>query len=331
MLRPFKVRQHLAFMEARGYSSRDVLASTQIEEARLTDPTYLVKPEQCHAVVGNIIRLTGDPGIGLVIGSETTIPDLGIVGHAMAASGRLGEALALWQRYVRSPVGSPFTLELSLTTQNGCWGASAAAINIDAAVYRFYVEETFAMGLAMGRVLTGRKLEVKTLSLAYSAPEYSRRYQEVFECDVEFGATTTRAFVKSPSLDTRVRGGDADIRDLCVRHCSLLVQQLERHGLVSSRLRMFLNRERRVVDLNAAAEALNMSPRSFRRHLRAEGITFQQILDEYRKDVANEHIASGILSTKQIANLLGFANADSFRRAYKEWTREAHSSTALLH
>jgi AraC-like DNA-binding protein len=321
VLLPTKVRQHLNFMETRGYAARDVLAHTRIDAARLSEPTYLVSTEQCHAVVANMIRLTGDTGLGLKSGASTGIADMGIVGYAMASSSTLGEAIGIWVKYGNSPVGGPFTLELAPPDARGYWGAYATSIGIDGAVYRFYVEETFAMGMTFGQLLTGRRLKPKEASFSYPAPPHWRQYKQLFRCPIEFNAPRSGALVTSPTLDAPVRGSDSEMRELCIRHCSLLVHQIEHRGPVSSRLRMFLTTKGRVTDLDGAADALSMSARSLRRHLQEEGTTFQQVLDEFRKDLADEYLRSGAMTAKEIAFLLGFANADSFRRAYKTWAR----------
>lgn len=319
MLRPIKVRHHLAFMQSRGFAAREVLGGTQIDASRLDDPDYLVSAEQCHAVVSNIIRLTGDSGIGLRAGTETSIADLGVVGYAMASSETLGQAIGLWAKYGSSPVGGPFAMEVIPPDHAGTWGTIAQPNGTGGSVYRYYVEETYAMGITFGRYLTGRSFKVKHACFAYPAPKHWKEYKAVFRSPLEFDAGQTCALVVSPTLDTPLRGSDHELREMCIRQCSLLVRQIERRGPVSSRLRMLFRAHGRVTDLDGAAEALNMSPRSMRRHLQAEGVTFQRILDEFRKDLADEYLRSGAMSAREIAHLLGFSNGDSFRKAYKSW------------
>jgi AraC-like DNA-binding protein len=63
-----------------------------------------------------------------------------------------------------------------------------------------------------------------------------------------------------------------------------------------------------------------MSARSLRRHLHDENTSFQIILDEFRADLATEYLVAGMMSAKEVAFLLGFAQVDAFRRAFKAWT-----------
>jgi AraC-like DNA-binding protein len=77
-----------------------------------------------------------------------------------------------------------------------------------------------------------------------------------------------------------------------------------------------------IPDMDQAASLLNTSSRTLRRRLRSEGTTFQQVLDELRRDLAREYLASGVMATKEIAYLLGFSSSAGFCRAYTAWTGE---------
>ncbi|WP_240626010.1 helix-turn-helix transcriptional regulator [Spirosoma pollinicola] len=68
------------------------------------------------------------------------------------------------------------------------------------------------------------------------------------------------------------------------------------------------------------AEALSLSPRILQRQLRQDGYSYQQLLDEVRRELAERHLREGILSIKDIALRLGFAEPSVFIRAFRRWT-----------
>ncbi|MHA3976776.1 helix-turn-helix domain-containing protein [Halovulum sp. GXIMD14794] len=74
----------------------------------------------------------------------------------------------------------------------------------------------------------------------------------------------------------------------------------------------------------ASAEAvcarLHLSKRSLQRHLKAEGRTFQGILDETRTDLALTYLRRGDMSAEEISYLLAFRDPNSFYRAFHGWT-----------
>jgi AraC-like DNA-binding protein len=320
MLKPLRVRHHLGLMQARGIAAAPLLKGTGIDATRFADPAYLVSIDQCHRVVANMIRLSGNDGIGLDVGLHTHLTDLGVVGYAMAASSTLGQAIGLWMQFGNSRVGFPFVMKgIEDKSRADHWGMSATPSGLSSAVFRFYVEETIAMGAGLAPLLTGAPLQYKVMHFAYPAPAYRRRYDELFQCPVHFDASQTFAIVRSPSLERPVIGSDDDLRELCIRHCSLLASQSSRSGPITTRLRNMLKARGTIPSLKSAAEALSISPRSLSRHLQAEGRGYQAVLDEFRCDLAKEYLGAGI-QAKEAAYLLGFSHVDTFRQAFKQWT-----------
>lgn len=320
MLPPVQVRQHVNFMRSQGFAPSAVLDGTSIDETRLTEANYLVEAEECHRVVSNILQLTPDTGIALKIGAATNLNDLGIVGYAMASSSTLGQAISLWLQYGNSPVGFPFNLRLLDKLGKGRWGVTAAAIGFSGSLYRFYVEKIITMGMSFGRLLTGENFEIEEAAFSYPAPRHAKQYTRRFRCPVTFDAPLTRVVVKAPRLDASVTSNDSEMRELCIRQCSLLVRRISRHGPITSRLRSALTSSGAIPSMDEAAGFLNVSPRSLRRHLALEGTTYQRVLDEFRSDLAREYLGAGMMPAKEVAFLLGFSQVDVFRRAFKTWT-----------
>jgi len=309
-------------MKARGYDPRAVLSDSGMRESQLADPQYLVDISQCHAVVANMLNLRGTGGLGLEIGMAMKLSDLGIVGYAMASSGTLGQAITIWMQYGISAVGAPFSLTPIPPRANGTWGVAASWQSYSKSLTRFYFEEALGMGGNFGEMLTGRPFAFREISCAYPAPAYWKDYEKRLGWKPLFDRQTTRALVRSPTLDDAVQTGDRDVRELCIRHCTHLVQQINRVSTVSLRLREALMHCGMIPDLDRAAGLLNTSSRTLRRYLRNEGTTFQKVLDDLRRDLSREYLSSGVMAIKEIAYLLGFANSAGFCRAFKSWTGE---------
>lgn len=77
------------------------------------------------------------------------------------------------------------------------------------------------------------------------------------------------------------------------------------------------------LDLDAVANRLGQSRRSLQRHLRAEGLSFQQLLQHTREALARHYLQSTDLSTAEISFLLGFEEPNSFFRACRAWTGQS--------
>ena len=51
-----------------------------------------------------------------------------------------------------------------------------------------------------------------------------------------------------------------------------------------------------------------------------EEVTFQQILDDTRRELAIQYLTYTSLTPKQIGYMLGYSSVSNFRRAFKSWT-----------
>ena len=68
------------------------------------------------------------------------------------------------------------------------------------------------------------------------------------------------------------------------------------------------------------ARALGCSRQTLYRRLKAEGLTFEQVLDDLRRRRALKLIRESALAVKEIAYRLGFSDPAAFSRAFKRWT-----------
>lgn len=68
------------------------------------------------------------------------------------------------------------------------------------------------------------------------------------------------------------------------------------------------------------ASALGQSRQTLYRNLRAEGVTFAQVLDDLRHRLALHYLESKRVSVNETAFLVGFSDRSAFSRAFKRWT-----------
>lgn len=71
---------------------------------------------------------------------------------------------------------------------------------------------------------------------------------------------------------------------------------------------------------DVAAQKLNISKRTLQRKLKEEHTTFQEQLNSVREMLAQSYLQSTDMSSDEIAYLLGYAEMNSFLRAFSIWT-----------
>ncbi|MFP5307470.1 MAG: AraC family transcriptional regulator ligand-binding domain-containing protein [Gammaproteobacteria bacterium] len=284
------------------------------------DPGYLVELRQCEIVIANILRLTGDNGVGFDIGLRTELCDLGILGYAAQSCKTMRDTFRVWARYSNPLVGVMSKLTLDSEAPNS-FSFRIVQQTPSPAVYAFCVEELLGMLHAIGRLLSGEVPRLMQVSLSYPPPPHRRRYRDLLKCPVRFGADLTTVEIASCWADLPLRTTDNEFYKLCVQHCSQVLHQIENGSPLASRLRdIFLQNPQDIPKLSEAARVLGLSARTLKRHLQKEGTSYQKLVDGFRRDLAAEYLRSTGIAPKEIAYLLGFKDQSSFRRAFKSWT-----------
>jgi len=79
------------------------------------------------------------------------------------------------------------------------------------------------------------------------------------------------------------------------------------------------------VGIDRVAAAMGYSRQTLYRRLKAEGVTYEQLLDDLRRKLALRYIRDDGMGVKQTAYLLGFSDPAAFSRAFKRWTGHSPS------
>jgi AraC-like DNA-binding protein len=67
------------------------------------------------------------------------------------------------------------------------------------------------------------------------------------------------------------------------------------------------------------ARELHLSTRTLQRRPTEQGITFQRLLDEARRELARHYLRHSTRELNETAYLLGYEDANSFFRAFHHW------------
>ena len=97
---------------------------------------------------------------------------------------------------------------------------------------------------------------------------------------------------------------------------------------VERRLELLL--ESGEVGIERVARDLGYSRQTLYRRLKAEGVTYEQLLDGLRRRLALRFMREG-LSVKDAAYRLGFSDPAAFSRAFKRWTGSSPSDMRTRH
>jgi AraC-like DNA-binding protein len=85
------------------------------------------------------------------------------------------------------------------------------------------------------------------------------------------------------------------------------------------------------IGIARVASDLGYSRQTLYRRLKAEGVTYEQLLDGLRRRLALRFVREQGLSVKDVAYRLGFSDPAAFSRAFKRWTGASPSEMRTRH
>jgi AraC-like DNA-binding protein len=109
--------------------------------------------------------------------------------------------------------------------------------------------------------------------------------------------------------------------------CEPLLDDVNRDGGIAADLRRaMVARPGWFPSIETMAARLSVHPRTLRRKLEAEQITYRRIIAEVRMKLAIEYLRNTEMTNEEIAARLDYSDAANFRHAFARWTRNSPSA-----
>ncbi len=174
-------------------------------------------------------------------------------------------------------------------------------------------------GWLIGRGIEATNARINGVSLSGS---YSRRMKELFQCPVQFDSDETSIEFPEKVLEYRIVHDNRSLKEFLDTGPHQLWSTDSRVVSTSAAIKSLLGTDFRdgVPTFEEMASNMHMSSSSLRRHLLAEGTSYQKIKDECRREIAVELLCFGDSKISEITEHVGFADTSSFVRSFRAWT-----------
>lgn len=192
-------------------------------------------------------------------------------------------------------------------------------------LHRFIIDRDVAgtfQFLNMMQTMLGQPNRQRKICIPYPTPVEHDYYADTFGCDVEFGAETARFVFNAELLDVPLPNANPTALALYRQQCDEMLKQRRQPETnhLCDRVKKYLGMFREgYPSIAECAATFSTSERSFRRQLKDEGATFQQLLDTVRSEKACHLLDNTEDSVETIAGKLGYTEAAAFIRAFKKW------------
>ncbi len=307
-----------------GMQPGEILSQYQLDPVRLASPDARISIPRFMRLGHSFIEAFDLPWLGLEMGRHSSAPALGLPGLlAQSATDIRVAAKALTDYELLASFNSRGRSSFSLEQGQGisCF-YSISPYNS----YNLFVVDSVLSGWDhFLSVLCGRKDILQRVEVEFPAPEYASRYSDYFPCEIRFGAERNALIIHDWALAlpvlSRCASTYSGLRQLADRELERVRLGLSFREITERAIGPLLNGQ--TPTLEQVAQRLNMAPWTVRRRLVDEGCTFQQVLNDTRRDLAVSYVKDTALTLGEIAYLLGFGSATAFQRAFKRWTGEA--------
>ncbi len=309
------------FLEAHGVDAPAIF------EAAGIDPSTLKDHNARHSEVAQY-RLAKacaavDPLVGLQLAEHWHPSMAHALGYAWLASDTLREALERTSRYYRLVTDR----DLFLVDDVG-EHCEVTMYNPDPSVPLADedLEGGFAILVKLCRDSAGESYAPVSLQLRRPVPPGAAAYEQYFRAPVHWGANRDTMKLAKPGLSAPLPTSNVEVARASDR---IIVEYLDRHhgATVSMRVRERLTEllPSGHVTQGAVARTVHMSPRTLQRRLAEEGTGFRELVEEARRELAEQYLSDGSLSVKEITYMLGFSDPANFNRAFRRWTGRSPS------
>jgi AraC-like DNA-binding protein len=181
------------------------------------------------------------------------------------------------------------------------------------------LEQIMLLGHLAALEMTGRLARVRQVHFRHQPVSSLRVYSRYFGCAVRFGQDEDGVVFSERDLACPIIHRDSKVYlDVTSFIDAKFTQHsAPAHAQTRGMIMQLLGTDHCTND--QIADALNLHPRTLRRHLVAEGTSFQQVKDQVRRDALLYYLQQTDLAIAVISDKLGFAEQSVLTRTCKRW------------
>jgi len=299
-----------------GYSPEDVLICARLPEDLFARKNATLSPGEYFNLWRGLEQVAGADELPVKLAQALSAEAFDPALFACLCSPDLNTALLRLSQYKR--LVGPLTMEVDITSRRtlvtmSCYGNPEP-------IPRSLGTSELVFFTHLARLATRKRIE----PLAVSAPDLPRNvdlYQGYFGCPLGWSETIQISFSAHDAAHPFLTGSavmweafEPGLR----KRLSALDEQTSTTERVKSVLLELLPAGMSSID--EVARRLALSKRSLQRHLGDESVSYQDVLGQVRRDLAQHYLINTTISPGEIAWLLGFQESNSFIRAFRVWT-----------
>ncbi len=307
-------------LENAGVDADRVFANADVRQQHLNNPENRLAFYELERLITASIAATKDPAFALGFGELVHPTTFHALGVALLSSANIRAFCERLVRYYTFITSNETILLHEL--EEGLQVQLIPKPNVERSrVYPSLVQGSFSTYVQWLRSMYRRDYAPAKVWFTFKRPTDVARFEDYFGCECEFEKEVDALFINQDDLDVPLPAANAELARM---HDEVVVKFLAKMDEKDLVRRVHAQIIARLPSGNcskpAVAQALNMSVRTLHNRLSLEGTSYQDILVDTRRELAEQYMEQQNLSVSEIAYTLGFSDCSNFSRAFQRWT-----------
>lgn len=308
------VRLAYQAMQDLGIDTSTVLQRIGLRHEQLEEKD-LRTPHSAQTRFWSVIEeVADDPDIGLHLGEKIPVFKGQVIEYLFLSSETFGEGLKRALNYQRL-----LSDAVNATLDEDELGLFVGNISFIGG-FRHLTECVVIAVLKFFDYVTEGAFNPLEIHFEHAAGNQAGEYERLFPCPVKFNCQGNRIYFSREVMNVESSHAEPELLRLHEQLASEHVAKLEKQDFISRVYRLIGELlESGNANLETVADRLQIKPRSLRTKLAEVDTNFNQLLADYRCNLAKKLLARTDESIDEIVYLTGFSEPSTFYRAFKRW------------
>jgi AraC-like DNA-binding protein len=304
---------------SRGASADELLSRAGMGRDDIRDRDARLPLTKYVELIRAAKELTGDAAFALHFGEEVDLAEMSIAHLAAGVAGSLVDAVDRLNRF------APLAIEIG--------GADERRFRLESEAGNVWLvdsrpddwpeitESTFARMAAIARRAFRGGEFIRAVHVTHERPVHHAEYARLFRVPVVFRSDRNALLLSGEALPETVAPMPQYVGEILTGHAEAALERLEKERSTRGRVEALVAASLSTggMTMTSVAKRLGLSRSTLARRLKSEGVTFDDLVDRLRRDLASHLVHEKKLSISEAAFRVGFSDGASLSRAFKRW------------
>ena len=298
-----------------GFSTEDIIKHAKI------DLNKSIQEIDLPRIIDYVYNYTKDEALMVKLGQRVDVTYFGSFGFALMSCSSFSEAIKLINRY-QLLLGTGINLNILSDPHKSQYALRVSISVLSNLQKKLLTELIISQSIYLLRIIINNDKLKFTISFQHEGIHNKELYESILKCNVKFNQPHNEISVPIDLSKEKLVAANSAVHIIYEEQCERLLRDLNKvENFSAATRRILLQAGDDLPDIKEVAFKLHMSESTLRRRLKEESSSYRIICDEVRDVLAKKYLTTTNLTISDIAMLLNYSEAASFRRAFVRWNK----------